>query len=60
MLPKNTNSEVWRWEHRAVELFFSAYGTGALHITEGSINRKIYQDVLDKNLLPYTRVMKRK
>src|SRR4029434_1293115 len=37
---------------------FSAYGTGKLHTIEGRMNRKMYRDILDKNLLPTTRMMK--
>lgn len=58
--PKTQIVKSWGGNIVLWSCFFSAYGTGALHITEGSINRKIYQDVHDKNLLPYTRVMKRK
>ena len=39
---------------------FSAYGTGRLHIIEGRMNGKMYRDILDKNLLPSTRMMKMK
>ncbi len=39
---------------------FSAYSTGKLHIIEGRMNRKMYRDILDKNLLPSTRMMKMK
>ena len=39
---------------------FSAYGTGKLHIIEWRINGKMYRDILDKNLLPTSRMMKMK
>ena len=39
---------------------FSAYGTGKLHTIEGRMNGKMYRDILDKNLLPSTRMMKMK
>lgn len=39
---------------------FSAFGTGKLHIIEGRMNGKMYGDILDKNLLPSTRMMKMK
>ena len=39
---------------------FSAYGTGRLHIIEGRMNGEMYRDILDKNLLPSTRMLKMK
>lgn len=56
MTPKcHTNSDIWRWEHH--EGCFSATG---FHITKGMMNGKMYQDVLDKNLMPSTRMMEMK
>ena len=43
---------MWGW--------VSANGTGKLHIIEGRMNGKMYRDILDKNLLPSTRMMKMK
>ena len=42
-----------------VGLLFSN-GTGKLHIIEVRINGQIYREILDKNLLPSTRMMKMK
>ena len=39
---------------------FSAYGTGILHIIEGRMNGEMYRDILAKNLLPSTKMLKMK
>jgi len=39
---------------------FSANGTGKLYIIKGRMNGQIYRDILDRNLLPFTRMMKMK
>ena len=40
--------------------YFSASGTGRLHIIEGGMNGEMHRDILDKNLLPSTRMLKMK
>lgn len=37
---------------------FSASGTGRLHVIEGRMNGEMYRDILEKNLLPSTRMLK--
>ncbi len=37
---------------------FSSHGTGRLHIIEGTMNGALYREILEKNLLPSTRMMK--
>lgn len=37
---------------------FSAYATSRLHMIEGRMKSKMYQDILDRNLLPSTRMLK--
>ncbi len=49
---------VWRSNGTAHHPKTSWCSTGKIHIVEGRMNGKMYRDILDKNLLPSTRMMK--
>ncbi len=49
-----------RWDKDSLDAIINTMFVGKIHINEARMNEKMYRDILDKNLLPSTRMIKMK